>query len=269
MKYCLDCHQPDEYLQKVDQIRIKGENWEDILYTLLDKYPDKEFILEINEFQSLDKWREIAAASQAHNNNIIICAKNQNILIDAHLMDLKAYYGYPITSYYELNAVRDLDVCYVLIDAPLFFDLDQVRTYNIPIRVYPNVAYENYLAHTNGIHGSWIRPEDIEYYEDYIDVFDFYFFNNEYGKERTLYDIYTDGYWNDDLSLLITNLDFKCRNDLISQQSIMPTRLNCQQKCERKHHCHICENALQFETVIKKDIMNIENRMNKLIDKYN
>lgn len=40
----------------------------------------------------------------------------------------------------------------------------------------------------NGIKGTYIRPEDIEYYEEYINTICFY--NEGLKQEETLFDIY-------------------------------------------------------------------------------
>ena len=35
---------------------------------------------------------------------------------------LKFYYRYAVTSYYEIDALKELGVCYLLIGVPLIFD---------------------------------------------------------------------------------------------------------------------------------------------------
>lgn len=58
-------------------------------------------------------------------------------------------------------------VSQILIGIPLIFDLESVvkQTKNISLRAIPNYAYEKYLSHNNGLHGQYIRPEDVDLYE--------------------------------------------------------------------------------------------------------
>ena len=87
---------------------------------------------------------------------------------------LEYYIGYPVVSFFELNALKELGVCYVRLDNELFFQLDKVKKCGVPVRAVPNVAYIDGLRRENGILGTWIRPEDIEsIYGEYITAIEF------------------------------------------------------------------------------------------------
>ena len=43
----------------------------------------------------------------------------------------------------------------------------------IKLRAIPNVAYDKFFPRNDGVSGSWIRPEDIEVYSKYYDIFEF------------------------------------------------------------------------------------------------
>lgn len=133
-----------------------------------------------------------------------------------------------VTSFYELQALKELEVSYVLIGAPLIFNLDAVKNTNIPIRAIPHIAYEPYLPHKNGICGGWIRPEDVSAYEKYITVFEFRASKN-LEKEATLYHIYGErGTWDGNLNLLIDNLNFNFDNRaLYDEENFAIRRMNC------------------------------------------
>ena len=63
------------------------------------------------------------------------------------MINIAFYYKYQIYTFFELNALKQYGVSYVLIGAPLIFDLKNVAKYGIPIRAIPNIAYEPYLDH--------------------------------------------------------------------------------------------------------------------------
>ena len=68
-----------------------------------------------------------------------------------------------------------------------------------------NLAFDAYIPRKNGIYGTWIRPEDVKVYEEWIDVLEF--ITTDLKQEATLLNIYKDnGYWPGNLNLLFTNL---------------------------------------------------------------
>lgn len=83
-----------------------------------------------------------------------------------------------------------MGACYVRLDAPLFFDLPNVKKIGIPIRAVPNVAYNDGLDRTDGVCGTWIRPEDLEAYGEYIDAVEFE--DSDLKKEQAMYRIYAE-----------------------------------------------------------------------------
>lgn len=156
--------------------------------------------------------------------------------------NLKFYWGYPVNNYYDLQALKNLEVTYIRLDAPLFFEMDEVTKYGIPIRAVPNIAHLNELPNKNGIFGTWIRPEDIELYENYIDIIEFE--DCDMKKESALYRIYAEQkVWGGPLNMLISNIETQADNYLISQDATK-VRLNCGQRCQKNSRCRICERAL-------------------------
>ena len=252
MKYCLNCMCRSEYLDQADEIYIPIQN-SGLIYDIIKDYPNADLILQTSVNESAN-WQEIVAINEQSNNRLIICCGDYATLLQAKTYSIKHFYEYPISTYYELNSVKDLDVCYLRLSEPLFFDLDRVSKYGIPIRAIPNIAYKDYLPHENGIHGTWIRPEDVDDYEQYIDIleFDVSILSNPREKEEVLFKVYKDKYWPNDLNILITNLNYSCDNKYVSKDRLIPTRFNCRQNCEMTGHCHLCEHALDFGKVVHK-----------------
>ena len=106
-----------------------------------------------------------------------------------------------------MNGVIAFDPCYIILAAPLCFDLKKVKAKTqIPIRLCPNLAFDAYIPRANGICGSWIRPEDVEIYEEWVDTLEF--ITDDLSKESTLFHIYAENkVWPGNLNLLLTNFN--------------------------------------------------------------
>ena len=181
-------------------------------------------------------------------NGKLICALSDlSLILECQLRNIPFYYKYPITSFFELEGLKNLGVCYILVGTPLLFNLKAVANYNIPLRAIPNLAYEPYIIHKNGIVGGWIRPEDIEAYGQYISVFEFYA-PRALDKEAAMYRVYAEnGSWPGNLNLLIDNLNFDFDNRLLyDADGFAKRRMSCEQKCLKGRNCHYCIDQLQF-----------------------
>jgi hypothetical protein len=163
------------------------------------------------------------------------------------------YWGYPISTYYDLRALKELGVAYVRLDAPLFFEMDEVKKFGIPVRAVPNMACLGEIPTKNGIYGTWIRPDDVELYEDYIACLEFE--DCDTNREGVLYRIYAEQkVWGGPLSMLVSNLVSDAENHLISQDGTK-IRLNCGQKCQKRGGCYICERVLRLADHTKYDYL--------------
>ena len=162
---------------------------------------------------------------------------------------VKFYYAYPVNNYYDMRALMDLGVEYISITAPLTFSIDKlpVGEHYPKFRMVPNVAYEGYIPRDSGIEGDWVRPEDVEFYESGIYVFDFEDINLD--KERTLFDIYERRSWKGNLNFLITNLNENVTNTTVPNEFGL-YRSTCGQRCMQNGTCHYCETALKWEKTL-------------------
>ena len=221
----------------------------------IEDYPEKTLILEfVNEIPEDFDWNLIQAYSEMLNGNFICALSDLSIISECQLRNIKFYYKYPITSLYELEGLKKLGVSYILVGTPLMFDLKTVFSYGIPLRAIPNLAYEPYIKHENGILGGWIRPEDIKYYGEYIEAIEFFAPHN-LTKEKALYHVYAENQnWPGDLNQLIDFLEIEFNNRLLyDEENFAKRRMRCKQKCLSGYACHYCENQLLFpQTILKK-----------------
>ena len=244
MKYCLSSRQKYEYLKKADSIKVAFRD-RNIIPDLIEKYPNAEIVVVIHrEKDEKFTWGEMKRWGILAQGRLVCCLQALTDVEECKKANLAFYWGYPVNNYYDLRALRDLGVAYVRLDAPLFFEMDEVKKFGIPVRAVPNVAHLGDIPNKNGIFGTWIRPDDIELYEDYVAVCEFE--DCDIDKEGALYRIYAEQkVWGGPLSMIVSHLQSPAENHLISQEAIK-LRLNCGQKCQKTAKCHICERALRL-----------------------
>lgn len=117
------------------------------------------------------------------------------------------------------------------------------------IRLCPNLAYDAYIPRENGIYGTWIRPEDVEYYEQYVAVLEFA--TEELKREATLLRVYKEEKtWPGNLNLFLTNLGYNIDNRSIDEE-LGQRRMNCGQRCMSGGACRLCETCFKLGNSIR------------------
>ena len=244
MKFCLRNRQTHEYLIKADEIKMEYRDYKSVI-DLFERYPDKTIIVQI-KYSDQPDWNELELYKRMKPDNFICCVSSPVQGEICRDLGIKFYCGFPMETYYDLNRWLRLGVCYVRLGAPLFFDLPTAAKAvgNVPIRAVANVAYENLWGEDTGIHGTWIRPEDVELYENYISIIEFEDCDNH--KEQALYRIYAEKHeWPGAVSMLISNIKTNAVNRMIPP-NFAERRIACKQRCEGKGNCQYCHIVLNL-----------------------
>lgn len=251
MKYCISNRQSKQILEKADEIKVRLN---DIarLKNYIEDYPDKSFILEIPKNCSNRDCEWSLFQKYADTANFKLAIKDMYLAEYCRNYDIPFYWDYPVFTYYELRSLIAQKPCYIILEAPLSFDLENVKKItDIPIRIFANIAYDSYIPKENGIYGSWIRPEDVKNYEKYVDTLEF-FTRDDMEKEATLFHIYKDNEsYPGNLNLLFTNLNFNIDNRLIPEDLAI-RRMTCGQRCMSHNTCHHCETVFKYAELVKK-----------------
>lgn len=247
MRYALHSSCTPAYLKEADEIIVLYEHRERIL-DYPSKYPNAAITIQCYDSEEIIDWKWLAAMSKQFQNGFTVGVMKFQQIHEAENFSIKAYLLKPVNNFMELNRLYSAGVPYVYLDAPLFFSLDKIKRFSIPVRFLPTVidASPGYL--TTFEHGTWIRPEDIALY-DMIPNSIVEFQNTTSTKaEEAFWRVYAkDGYWKGDLGFLL--LEAKGKN--IANDLIVPpfgsSRLTCRQHCEEfplSAGCHICNGAL-------------------------
>ena len=243
MKVCLSNRQSAEYLAYADEIKFDMRDRNSIL-DVIEKYPDKTIILKVNTLDELP-WNDFVLYKKLAKDNFILCLNSMENMLEAKKRDFKFYYGYGIYDFETLEVLKNIGVCYVRVEGSLFFDMPAVKEFGIPVRLIPNVPFDDGWPRENGIAGTWIRPEDLDKYEEFAGAVEFDDCNVK--KEQALYRIYiASKHWPSALGILISDFNY-LGNNLLLPEDFTERRLTCRQKCKRNpNSCHYCKLMLDF-----------------------
>lgn len=246
MKYSVSSRQQPEYLQKCDEIKVM---WNDrnIIFDLTEKYPGKtinlcRYLIHSNE-DDID-WSEIKKFKTLARDNFVFGLTYIDEIIECKAHDIEFYYLEPIRSFRELQGLKLFGAKWAFIDAPLFFQMDKVRAVGLPVRVTANISIREAFPYVDGVPGPWIRPEDVEAYEPYVDTIEFSRVNLD--QERALFRIYAEQKkWPGELGLIVQDINYLGTNRMIPPD-LVEKRLNCGQKCMENGNCRLCWRILDL-----------------------
>ena len=255
MQYCISGRQQYSVLNKTDQVKVRWEDRERII-DFVERIPTKEIILEVKgvpETKDFETWK------MYHDKfaEFYIAAYDLRLVDLLNMEHIHWYWPFPITSFYELNEIVKLDPVYVVLGPPLSFDLEAVKKIigeHVGIRMVCNNAKPEYLNFDKepNFFGQYIRPEDVKYYEKYVDVLEFDH-GNDLKKEETLLRIYKDEqFWPGNLALLIDNFNYHVDNRGIPED-FGKARTYCKQRCQSGGRCRLCKHLCEFSTALRKE----------------
>ena len=188
-----------------------------------------------------------------NNNLFILCLAHISDIAAAKERGIISYWGYPVTTYYELDGLMQTygeDFCpaYILVGAPLTHDFNMLTKVAyagcVPIRMVANVSYTDGFSRPDGVIGGWIRPEDLDAYEK-AGLGAIEFGDCDQKKEQALFRIYKEKEWSGELGLIITNLNYPGVIRMVLSE-MSRKRINCGQRCLTTSNCQVCYRMLNL-----------------------
>lgn len=253
MKFCLNYKRGSKYLEKAEEINI---NFHDKLSHLLDfliEHSEQRINLCIYEYNlslfgtKLKELKDIIEKENYPSNLWIKLPKISEETLKMFTI-IKAKYGIPCffdehaSEWETFRGLIDLGVSDIYVTENLLFEVNLAaeiaHPLGIQLRTFPNVCQKKALT-VGGLTSAFIRPEDIEFYSQYIDVCEFFF--DKQGTEEVYYRIYAiQKKWIGNLDEIIIGL-----TDSIDNKYIIPVfaerRVRCGQKCLKGKKCDICK----------------------------
>lgn len=246
MKFNLSSRQSPEYLRQCDEIDVVY-NDRNVILDLIEKYPNKTIILKKYSIEEVD-WKEIENFNTMCQGNFYFGSNKLTEIKEGAAKGIKVFHLVPAYGYMFLKQLKEVPVSFVYLDAPLFFNLPSIKKqFDIPVRAVVNRAsYYSYGEDNwDGVNGTWIRPEDLPVYEDFIDVVEFDNSDN-LDKVRGLFRVYKQqGKWPGQLYYLINGLKHKGLGALLPE-NFGKRRLDCNQRCMEGKKCRFCWTSLDF-----------------------
>ena len=248
--------------------------------TILVNHKDKNEtdVFESEQEYILEEAKKFVALKEYHSN---IAVKLETVFggktVDSFIKilrdnDVPFFLGLSPKNIAEVKALIEYGVSDIYITEYLGFNMTDLVNKVIPadinVRVYPNVSQVPHLCTlvetTDDIKTFFIRPEDLELYEGYIDIIEFY---GAVDKQDILMDIYKDGYWMGNLNELI--LDFK---EDINCMNLMPDfgfyRLACGHRCDLEK-CNYCDISKSLAAELRVKDIYIKKERKDRTNEYN
>lgn len=261
MKFMVSCRQPLVFLKNMSEIRVNYLDIERLADFVTDDWVSPaDIVIYIPKDQLVD-WEKINAYKDVLK--IIIAVEDTSMIEVAHLYGYKSFWSYPASSFWELQGLLDLKVDQVLLDAPLYFQLGKVKRMcgdDVELRLVVNKCMNGYMQRKNGICGTYVRPEDIDVYSEFIEHFEFDA-DNSLKKEHTLYHIYAENKnWPGNLNRLLTYLNVDIDNrafdtlriDEEDEKYFAHRRINCGQACLSGGTCTLCPSVFKLISVFSE-----------------
>lgn len=148
---------------------------------------------------------------------VIACKdlRNLHAVLD---LEVPAYLNFPISDWETFFNILEWGVSDIWIDGALCFSADAIRkhTNGVNVRMCPHMsANAGFSAgHRSNAYSAFIRPEDVDTYETFIDILDFK--TEDIEMEKTLYNIYKRKYFHNNLKELVKQLTIDVNNTLLS-----------------------------------------------------
>lgn len=237
MKFCLSSRQTPEYLKQADEIRVKFQDYNQI-YDLLDEYPNATMILNCQSFENEKFLKALRDFVKFAPERVILALFSLDDLEIADTFQLKRYLIHPVQTLEQLTTLKNLGMCYALLDNEVMHQLHQAKRIGIGLRAIPNISHLDNLRRPTGIYGNWIRPENIDAYGIYIDAIEFG--TQKITREQGLFKIYKkDKEWIGELANIVQDLNFTTMNATIPDTACL-TRMNCGMRCKAGAKCDVC-----------------------------
>ncbi len=253
MQYCIDYYRNSRAKEKADEFIINYTKRNDALIDFLEEYKDKRINLTIEE-RLTDGELKLLKTICDNYPNLFLRFENYDYDYVENITEsgVPFFYGNRVNNWGEFIGLVELAVTDIYIVEDLAFELDKVSQIaheaGIRIRIYPNVAQSSWKD-TPDIKKFWVRPEDIDFYSQYVDVCEF-FGNAE--QIPTLLKIYKEdkqwfGLLNEIIIGLKTPLDSRFTHFNFAEK-----RTRCGKSCQKGGKCKMCDLYVALSYTLEK-----------------
>lgn len=243
---------------------------EEELVDFLKIYPDKRIVLDVMDVEGFIKnnlapytLKHLKDKYNLHNWAIRFPVSHNDILtVEKYLKAIQDivifpyFYLAPVETFEQLDRFLHMNVTDIYITNALAFDLQRVKEKRdsfetvANIRIYPNIC-QSYWADEQSVRTFFVRPEDVDYYEPYVDIFEIYAETRQQKQMASIYfDIYKSKSWLGDLKEYLINCNYSITNEYLPK-NFGEYRLKCRKKCVITSQCDFCNQCQRLSDMIK------------------
>ena len=242
MKYCLKYTNLCKNLSKVDEIQIQYIEDRGLL-KFMEKFSKQRIILALNGFLPDGELQKLRAIhNQYPDYHFAVAFKNRETCNPEKLITegIDFFILEPCQNWEYFQWLLKLGVSDVNLSGALAFEFLKVKQVldrldrKVNVRITPNIT-QSIMAETADLIKFYIRPEDMDIYDEYIDVLEFA------GLEHqdTFYEIYSKRFFIGNLNQCIYNFNDKVDNKGLTEL-FGARRVNCGQQCLKGGNCRRC-----------------------------
>lgn len=265
MKYCVNYRRDLKCKNDVDELRIDYNRSDTTLFDFLILHKDQHIninIIDAEDFINHYEYRKFISFEKKedcpHNYSFVLADYREEkckIIYNQIITNLKAsvYFNTKVTDWDTLIGMAELNISDMYITENLGFDLPFVSEYlkekGIRVRTFANVCQSSWFT-TPTLKTFFIRPEDVDIYDPYVDVLEFYY--ERIDQQNVLYRVYAiEKKWSGNLAEIIIGF-----NENIDSRCILPEfaerRLRCNKRCLRTNNCQFCDRMLKLSKTMEE-----------------
>lgn len=260
MKFAVPFNRQFKYFDDNNiELNIKYKPKIILLNTFISEYNSYRINLSIEDFDADRDIEIIKTLQEAHPDCKLVARlphytkELEQILVN---QGLPHFYNEYVDTWEKFNEFLSLSVTDIIIAGDLAFDLKfaslRAKENGVSLRVFCNIVNSSFYNSSKPIQNFFIRPEDVRFYSQYIDTFDFFFYDNSAVRINTYYEIYAQKQkWSGKLSELIYNYhgdeDNRCILPIFAEH-----RAACGRRCLREGtgSCNICGEISELSKVL-------------------
>lgn len=252
--FCLNYYPYKRYLDNVDQLKIFYRAGDSTLEDFLEAYQNKSIVIDItNSFEELDAQLFNELSKKYQNFRLIVDYFNEESFNLVKKYKLPFFFCNYIKTIDELHGLISYHPTDMYITEELGFYLDKVSKIlhdnGIKVRVFPNICQSSF-SETESIKTFFIRPQDIENYSKYVDIFELI---SDEARQQVVYKIYKQEKWFGPVSEIIPSFKGTLDSRFILS-NFGAVRAKCGKRCfYAPNSCNICERYTELANALSEN----------------
>lgn len=252
--FCLNFYPFKSYIQGAEEFKIKYNPSDQTLKDFLEKYQQKSIVIDATENLTnfdINLFKELSKKYQ--NIKLIISYENKEVVTKVQENEIPFFFSNFVTTGDQMYGLMKYNPTDMYICEDLGFSLDKVSEIlhknNIKVRVFPNICQSSFNE-TDSLKTFFIRPEDIDIYSTFVDVFELIADEN---TQQILYKVYKQQKWFGPIKEIIPSFKGELDGRYILD-SFGRIRSKCGKKCLFKPEtCSICDRFIDLAETLKKN----------------